>query len=232
MKKKYVVTAITILILVIAGVCYSCTYLDAGASPSLVTSLTESGTGLTETKESPAGNAGGVIPSDMAEADDTQTLKSMDHEIAYIYIHLCGAVAKPDVYRIEADARLVDAIALAGGLKEDAAGDYINQAGELEDGERIYIPTKDEVGELDAALYILGDTSGPADNEEADKLVDINRAGAEELMSLPGIGQAKADSIIEYRKRAGKFIKIEELMEIPGIKEGLFKQVSPYITVK
>jgi competence protein ComEA len=64
------------------------------------------------------------------------------------------------------------------------------------------------------------------------KLININLAGKEELMNLPGIGEAKAASIIEYRSANGHFQTIEELMKIPGIKEGLFNKVSSYITVK
>ena len=70
------------------------------------------------------------------------------------------------------------------------------------------------------------------DTSNTTSFVNINTANAEELMDLPGIGQAKANSIISYRTTKGKFKSIEDLMNIPGIKEGLFNQISANIIVK
>jgi competence protein ComEA len=100
----------------------------------------------------------------------------------------------------------------------------------VEDGQRIYIPTRNELFELSVDEYVLGDNFGKADN--VGNKVNINTADETELMSLPGIGQAKAKSIIEYRKKNGGFKANDDLMNISGIKERLFSQIEDMITVK
>ena len=96
----------------------------------------------------------------------------------------------------------------------------LNQAEKLSDGQKIYVPTISESEESDNASGI-----------SADGKVNINRATAEELMTLPGIGESKANDIISYRETNGSFAKIEDIMNIPGIKDGVFNKISGSITV-
>lgn len=161
---------------------------------------------------------------------DGTDLSEQNQELAYV--HICGAVTNPGVYRIDEGSRIIDVIDLAGGLTEDAAGDYINQAQQITDGLRIYIPDKEEVKMLPSIDLFTEDTVTSKQTSEAKKLVDINEADINQLMELPGIGQKKAETIIEYRDNNGGFQKPEDLMKIPGIKEGMFQKISPYITVK
>lgn len=158
-----------------------------------------------------------------------------------IYIYICGAVEKPDVYKVEADTRLVEVIELAGGLTKDAAGDYVNQAALVQDGQKVYIPTKEEVkgtvpegypGNQDSAggNTLKADTTVKSQDNGSGK-VNINKASAEELMTLPGIGEAKAAGIIAYRQEQGGFKSIEEIMNINGIKNSVFNKISDKITV-
>jgi len=139
-------------------------------------------------------------------------------------------VINPGVYPAKEEARIVDLIKLAGGLTKGAAGDYINQAQLVTDGQRIYIPNQEELKELSTADYIAGEQKDTASTNteggEESALININTADKEELMSISGIGEVKATSIIAYREKNGKFNAIEELMNIPGIKEGLFSQIS------
>lgn len=141
-------------------------------------------------------------------------------EAELLYVFICGQVQEPGVYALEPGSRVCDVIELAGGCLEDADICVVNQAELLKDGSKIYIPAMGEV---------LTDTMEQA---ESDGLVHLNRATKEELMTLPGIGEAKADSIIEYRETQGGFSSIEELMNIPGIKEGVFRKIQEYITVE
>ena len=164
---------------------------------------------------------------------------SMEH----IFVYVCGAVNTPGVYELEAGARLYEAIARAGGVREDGAEESINQAQAVSDGERLYIPTDEEVRQgLDA--YLLsgsagGDAAagsqsavpgGPSGSSAGGK-VNINTASREELKTLNGIGDTRAGSIVMYRESNGLFGSIEDLMKVEGIKEGVFNKLKDDITV-
>lgn len=147
---------------------------------------------------------------------------------------------EPGVYEVTTATRLYELVKLAGGLTGEAAGDYVNQAITLGDGQRIYIPTLEEVAKLSQNQRMEGDKTlengNNSDTQNQTVLqtdrININTASLDQLMTLPGIGQAKADSIINYRTQNGLFTKIEELMNISGIKEGLFGKVKEYISVE
>ena len=133
-----------------------------------------------------------------------------------ICVYVCGAVQKEGVYELSAGSRVFEAIDAAGGFREDAARTEVNQARLLEDEEKIYVPTITEL-----------------QNEEknGDGKVNINQASKEELMTLPGVGEAKAESIIKYREEQGAFRSIEEIMQIAGIKEGLYEKIKDLIKI-
>lgn len=133
-----------------------------------------------------------------------------------IFVFVCGAVRSAGVYELPVGSRVFEAVQMAGGFSEDAAVSHINQAEVLEDEVRLYIPTMNEITE---------EQSG------GDGKVNINTAAKEELMTLPGVGQAKAVLIIQYREEHGSFQKVEDIMNISGIKEGLFGKIKDYIKV-
>lgn len=133
-----------------------------------------------------------------------------------IYVYVCGAVVAPGVYELPDGSRVYEAIAAAGGFREDAVTTQVNQAEILEDEMRIYVPTAEEM--MQDAVSGKGK-------------VNLNRASKEELMTLPGVGASRAESIIQYRKEQGSFKKIEDVMQISGIKEALFEKIKDYITV-
>ena len=140
----------------------------------------------------------------------------------------------PGVYELDSGARVYEALEAAGGMKEEAAQEILNQAGKIEDGGRIYVPTKEEAAEglLENAADSDGVVEGTAgsDNSEQGK-INMNTAGLEELKTLSGIGDAKAQSIIRYREENGEFQTIEEVMNVEGIKEGVFNKIKDKITV-
>ena len=141
-----------------------------------------------------------------------------------IFVHVCGAVKRPGVYELNADARVCDAIKAAKGLKKKAADTDVNQAQKVSDGEQIYIPyrshnaTEESVG----STNVTNDTDGR---------INLNSATLEELTTLPGIGDAKAASILAYREEHGSFASIEEIKNISGIKDGVYTKIEAYITV-
>ncbi|MCF2682957.1 helix-hairpin-helix domain-containing protein [Faecalicatena contorta] len=140
-----------------------------------------------------------------------------------ICVHVCGEVCNPGVYELEAGSRLYEAIEAAGGMTEKAAKDYLNQAEKAEDGQQIYVPSGEEVS--------CSDEQSVSGNDREDGKVNLNTASKEQLMTLSGIGEAKASAIISYREAHGGFQNIEELMQVEGIKEGVFQKVKDQIKV-
>lgn len=144
-----------------------------------------------------------------------------------VYVYVCGEVKSPGVYELKSDARVFQAIQLAGGMTEEAALDAVNQARTVTDGEQIYVPT---IAEAEAQGTGVGEGTSLT-GADGNKKININTAGKEELMTLTGIGEAKALSILTYREEHGAFGSIEELMEIEGIKEGVFNKIKEDITI-
>jgi competence protein ComEA len=151
-------------------------------------------------------------------------------------VFVCGEVAVPGVYELASDSRIYQAVEAAGGLTEAAAGDYVNQA-ELVADSREYVTY---TGYLDGVKVSVKGCPSPAIAYEQGKVkgqsasdgrVNLNTAGKEELMTLTGIGEKKAEAIIQYRDVSGGFGSIEELMQVEGIKEGTFEKIKEDIVI-
>lgn len=142
-----------------------------------------------------------------------------------IYVQVSGAVASPGVYELPEGSRVFEAIELAGGMTVEADAGQMNQAQTISDGEMIYVKSQGEQVEGTSEIPFSEQT------QQEDGKVNLNTATEEQLMTLPGIGQAKAKSIIAWREENGNFSKIEDLMEIEGIKEGVFSKVKDSIKV-
>lgn len=137
-----------------------------------------------------------------------------------VWVYVCGAVNHPGVYELSVDARKADALNAAGGFTEDAATDAVNLAAHIEDADMLRIPHVGEVCEPEENGF---------EQTEMMRKVNINTASVSELMTLPGIGKSKAEAITEYRKKAGGFSCTEDLMKVPGIKEGTFEGIKEQI---
>jgi competence protein ComEA len=137
-----------------------------------------------------------------------------------ITVQISGAIVLPGVYQLDADARIEDAIQAAGGAAANADLAQLNLARRIQDGEDVEIPE-------------LQPTPGPGTLEAASNsvLVNINSASAEELDSLPGIGPALADAIIEYRTDNGPFASVDELARVPGISARMVDEMRDQIAV-
>lgn len=167
---------------------------------------------------------------------------------APVTVHICGAVKVPGVYILEQGSRIYQAVELAGGFSEQAGQDALNQAQLLADGMKVYVPTMEEAEALretkeEAPEWIMLDEgdggAGSAANasqdlslsSQAQGLVNINTANEAQLCTLPGVGSSKAGSIIRYREAHGAFQRIEDIMNVEGIKDGLFNKIKDSITV-
>ena len=164
---------------------------------------------------------------DMSEIPESKTLEASKQEKELV-VYLCGAVNEPGIYTLPAKSRLYEALAMAGGFSERADPAYHNLARELKDGERIYILSCAETTALNVEQQIAGDT----EKAEKDSLINLNTATAEQLTTLPGIGEAKAAAILEYREQAGQFKNIEELKNVNGVGEAMFEKIRNKITVQ
>jgi len=154
-----------------------------------------------------------------------------------LIIDISGAVVNPGVYELVSGDRLIDVLRLCGGLSAEADRDWmevnINKARLVRDGEKIYIP---KVSETLANLQFSN--SNLQNNNEDNSvlgsqtgLVDINRAGVDELDKLPGIGPALAGRIIDYRDKNNGFVSIEEIKLVSGIGDKVYENIKDLITV-
>lgn len=158
-----------------------------------------------------------TLPEDQSEADRDQPNDS-------IVVYVSGAVQRPDVYRLPVEARIKDLVLAAGGMSSAADAEQINLAEQLRDGQHIHIPRQGAAAPGDTAAL-------PAPSNDAGGLVDLNRASAEELDALKGIGPALAQRIIEHRETNGPFESVEDLREVKGIGETLYNAIAPLVTV-
>ena len=172
--------------------------------------------------------------------------------ISKIKVDIKGYVKKSGVYELDENSRVIDVINKAGGLKNGANTDYINLSKIIKDQDVIIIYSDDEIEKLNSdnneKIYIeykcecpdnINDACTSADeivNEKleekentSDNKVSINNGSIEELMTLPGIGESKAQAIIEYRESNGKFQTLDDIMNVSGIGEAAYSKIKDYI---
>ena len=137
-----------------------------------------------------------------------------------VYVHICGEVMEPGVYELPEGSRIFEAVKAAGGLTDEADEASLNMAEKVSDGMQIVILSYDEIVERSAA-----------EQEAKSGLVNINTASREQLMTLSGIGEARAEDIIRYREESGGFNVIEDIKKVPGIKDAAYLKIKDNITV-
>ena len=135
----------------------------------------------------------------------------------FLYVHIVGEVSSPGMYQLPLGARLVDAVFAAGGLTDEADNSSVNLARELSDGEQVVV-------------YKIGDVAETG-GSTASGLVSINRATAEQLEELPGIGPALSARIIAYRDANGGFKTKEDLLNVSGIGDSIYSGFVDLITL-
>ena len=231
-KKKYIGIAAACILIVIAGIVYICNRsgIDSDGPGGFAVQASADGAvnaGLESSAlDDSLTNDDGITAGDSVAGDDV----SSDS----IYVHVCGAVKKPGLYEVAADSRIADVIEAAGGFTDKASKNYLNLATIVNDGQKIVVPSKSEVKNgLVAANGEPAQQIGQDNLQQSPKAaaVNINTASIEELMTIPGVGESKAKSIIEYRQKNGGFTCKEDIMNITGIKEGVFSKISDYIVV-
>ena len=132
-----------------------------------------------------------------------------------IYVHIAGAVENPGVYTLQEGQRVEVAIQLAG-IREDSDIDALNRAAIINDGQKIIVPV---IG--------ANDTNQTITNEK----LNLNYATLTQLMALPGIGEVKANAILQYRTRHGSFQTVEELLQVHGIGTAIYEELADQVCV-
>ena len=151
------------------------------------------------------------------EFEITEGLNETEAVEQFLYVHRVGEIKTPGMYQLPLGARLVDAVFAAGGLTADADNSSVNLARELSDGEQIVVFKVGEIAEAGG--------SAPGG------LISINRATAEQLEELPGIGPALSSRIIAYRDANGGFKTKEDLLNVSGIGDSIFAGFTDLITL-
>jgi competence protein ComEA len=175
-----------------------------------------------------------------------------------LVVYVAGAVARSGVYRLPAGARAESAIRAAGGTTAQADTVAVNLAEPLRDGEEVVVPLRGAAPEGSRDVYGAGTrgrfraqcSSSPhrrsgrpgsrfsgrharrnRSTAEANVSVDLNRADAAELETLPGIGPHLAERIVAFRERNGPFASLDELGDVNGVSPRLLDEIAPYVSV-
>jgi competence protein ComEA len=148
---------------------------------------------------------------------------------AEVVIHVAGAVHKPGVQRLNAGARIVDAVEAAGGATADADLALVNLAAPVEDGQQVYLPRIGEEPPVPAGGGGAGATG--TNGNGSGGAVHINTASAEELEQLPGVGPVIAEAIVAHRDQHGPFSSVDDLVAVRGIGDAKLEALRDHATV-
>ncbi|MDY2928116.1 helix-hairpin-helix domain-containing protein [Anaerococcus sp.] len=169
-----------------------------------------------------------VDEDNITDADNNiESTKDESIEDSIKKVYISGEINKPGVYQIKDGDRLEDLINEAGGLTDKASDKTLNLAQRLDDQMKIYIPNIDEENSLE---NIDPNQAANISVSSKSELININTASKEELMTLPNIGDKRADAIIEYRS-ANKFEKIEDIKNVTGIGDKFYEALKDLITI-
>ena len=224
--KKKIIIVVVILILFIAYLIYE----NIKESSSEIDFNTLPDGAENEEEQNKSEN---IVESEQSKTNETANIEET------IVVHITGEVKKEGVIYLKKGARIVDAIKEAGGETKEADLSQVNLAYELQDGQKIYIPNKNEK----ISQYIIGkngetmnDNSANTGNESTSynkegAKVNINTASQAELDSLPGIGPALAQRIIDFRVENGNFNSIEDIQNVKGIGDSKYEDIKDKIVV-
>ncbi len=224
--KKKIIIVVVILILFIAYLIYE----NIKESSSEIDFNTLLDGAENEEEQNKSEN---IVENEQSKTNETANIEET------IVVHITGEVKKEGVIYLKKGARIVDAIKEAGGETKEADLSQVNLAYELQDGQKIYIPNKNEK----ISQYIIGkngetmnDNSANTGNESTsynkeEAKVNINTASQAELDSLPGIGPALAQRIIDFRVENGNFNSIEDIQNVKGIGDSKYEDIKDKIVV-
>lgn len=201
------------------------------------------------TKSTDAIDSSDIVIEQQEAEDITNTKSNKSTNITKVKVDIKGAIVKPGVYEVNSDYRVIDVIKLAGGLKNNANTNYINLSSKVTDEMVIWIYTTKEISDFklkqSSTQYMIKECNCPVvdnttclnsnkssnDSKEQNGIININTATLDELTKLDGIGESKANSIIEYRTKNGPFKNIQDIMNVSGIGEAAYNKIKEHIEV-
>ena len=199
-----------------------------------------------------------VLKKEKKSSNNEKIEKKVDNKSDFktVFVDVKGAVTTPGVYELEEGKRVIDAITLAGGLNDKADTINLNLSKKLIDEMYIIVYTKNEIYNYkknnnssnvscasvecvcpdknnDACIKTdsNGDKKTSTENKIVSGKISINTASKEDLMKLSGVGESKADAIINYRKENGNFNSIEDIKNVSGIGDALYEKIKNDITI-
>lgn len=170
-----------------------------------------------------------IIYSNILVSEEKE--ESVKNDIRKIKVYVTGEVNNPGVIELEENSRIEDAINLAGGVTNNANLLDVNLAYSLEDGQKLYIPNINEKEEKDYITTKNGEKIIEDGKAKSNSKININNGDIDELKNLPGVGEALAQRIINYRKENGNFNSIEDLKNVSGIGEKKFDNLKEFIEI-
>jgi len=222
-KDKIIKISIILIVFILCGCLYSCK--DNEKTVVSLDGQTESSKDETKGKPTSSEEVDKETDKESSVSDNIEAENESESK-KLICVYICGEVQTPGVYQVEEGARMYQVVELAGGILETGAQNYLNLAESVTDGQKVVVPTIEEASQLEM------EQEGTVQEGSASQYININTADEATLDSLPGIGASKAKSIISYRESNGGFKSIDELMQIEGIKEGVYNKIKDMITVK
>ena len=154
--------------------------------------------------------------AEFTTAGDEGSVPGTDSDEHWIYVHVCGCVKNPGLYRLKEGSRIDAAIRAAGGFSKEADEKSVNLALPVKDGTQI---------------EVLSASVSEEKNSSRDSRINLNLAQKEDLMTLNGIGENRALAIIAYREEHGGFSSVEELKKVEGIGDGIYQKIKNAIKI-
>jgi len=194
----------------------------ARASPEpLPAAIPPATTVSTSAKDGSRGASGGVSAASQVSSHDTR-----------VFVDVQGAVRQPGLYQFGPEMRVADAVKAAGGLSAHADRQQVNLATRLTDQQQLYIPAKGEKGAAGAASApaSAAKTTGSQSASQATAVVNLNTATVADLQQLTGIGEKKAQKIVDYRTAHGAFKAVTDLTQVPGFGEKTVANLQDQLT--